>query len=345
METQAFVLRQKGSAHTAFALETVTIPEPGAQQVCIRVEAFGLNYADVMARLGLYREAPPMPCVIGYEAVGVIETVGTGLSPELIGQRVVAFCRFGGYARHVVTESHAFVVIKDMDAAEALAMATQFVTAHYMVERVANVQAGERVLVHAAAGGVGTALIQLCKRKGALVCAKVGSRAKEKLVRDLGADEVLVYTEHDYAETARSWLGEATLDVSFNPVGGATFKKDLSLLGTGGRLLLFGGSELSGKRWGLLSALGFVWKMGFVIPIGLMMRSRTIAGINMLKVADFKPGVLTKCLQEVVSLANQKEILPVIGGRYHYSSFTDAHAQLESGTTIGKLAVFWEEQF
>jgi NADPH:quinone reductase-like Zn-dependent oxidoreductase len=343
MQTQAFVLTQKGPADKAFSLQTVTLPELQSRQLLVEVEAFGLNYADVMARRGLYREAPPMPCVLGYEVVGTVAAAGNAADQELIGQRVVAFCRFGGYAKHVITEEHAAVPIETLDAAEALALATQFVTAYYMVERSANVQSGERVLVHAAAGGVGTALIQLCKRKNAIVCAKIGSRSKESVVRGLGADEVVVYSEHPYVEAVSQWLGNERLDVSFNPVGGSTFKQDMSLLGTGGRAVLFGGSERSGKKWGIFSTLNFVRKMGFMIPIGLMMRSKSVIGVNMLKIADFKPEVLRTCMLEVVRLAKNNEITPIIGNRFTESNFADAHTQLENGTTIGKLVVFWKQ--
>lgn len=343
MQTTAFVLTQKGTADAAFSLQTVDLPALKEDQVLIRVEAFGLNYADVMARRGLYREAPPMPCVVGYEVVGIVSEVGGSADASLIGKRVVAFCRFGGYAQHVITVQHAVAEIGTMEAGEALALATQFVTAHYMVARAANVHAGERVLVHAAAGGVGTALIQLCKRKGALVCAKIGSRSKEQVVRDLGADEVVVYSETDYQSAVSNWLGNERLDVSFNPVAGSTFKKDSALLGSGGRMVLFGGSELSGGRWGFFSALNFVRKMGFVVPIGLMMRSRSVIGINMLKIADFKPHVLKQCLQEVVELHENGAIKPVVGGRYQQDDFKKAHQELENGTTVGKLAVFWNQ--
>ena len=343
METNAFVLTKKGDAQVAFSLQTIQLPALEPTQVMVAVEAFGLNYADVMARRGLYREAPPFPCVIGYEAVGIITSVGTAANADLIGKRVVAFCRFGGYAQHVITEQHAVALIEALDAGEALALATQFVTAHYMVERSGNVQAGERVLIHAAAGGVGTALIQLCKRKQAIVCAKIGSRSKEHIVRELGADEVVVYTEESYTTAVNRWLGKERLDVSFNPVAGSTFKQDFALLGTGGRMILFGGSELSGKRWGVLSSLNFVRKMGFIIPIGLMMRSKSIIGINMLKVGDFKPAVLTSCLNEVVQLAKNNEIKPVVGQRFSQEEFKQAHQLLESGTTIGKLVVFWNQ--
>ena len=342
MNTEAFVLTKKGTAEEAFELRTVILPQVGPKQVMIKVEAFGLNYADVMSRRGLYREAPPMPCVIGYEVVGIIEAVGQELDAELIGKRVVAFCRFGGYAKHVITEAHAYTTIETMDAAEALALATQFVTAFYMVERVANVYPGERVLVHAAAGGVGTALIQLCKLRNALVCAKIGSRSKEQIVRELGADEVVVYTEKEYTESVQEWLGKDRLDVSFNPVAGSTFKQDFMLLGTGSRMVLFGGSQLSHK-FGLLSGLSFLWKMGIIVPIGLMMRSKTVSGVNMLKIGDYKPEIISHCLEAVTKLAMDKKITPVVGGQFGQADFIKAHSLLEGGTTIGKLSVFWND--
>lgn len=343
-QTQAFHLVKKGIAESAFELRSLSLPELKQNQVLIEVEAFGLNYADVMARLGLYREAPPMPCVIGYEVVGRILEMGEEGNKELIGMRVVGFCRFGGYAKHVITETYAIAVIDNMEAGTALSLATQFVTAYYMVNRSANVQTGERVLVHAAAGGVGTALIQLCKLKGAHVFAKVSSEEKETLVRSLGADEVVNYKKGDYTKQISAYLGTERLDVSFNPVAGATFKKDWALLGTGGRMVLFGGSELSNGKWGILSTLNFVRKMGFVVPIALMMRSKTIIGINMLKIADFKPEVLTQCLNEVVQLVIQGQIHPVVGGVFRQDELKKAHRLLEEGKTVGKLIIVWDDK-
>ena len=343
-QTEAFHLVKKGISETAFELRSLSLPGLEADQVLIDVEAFGLNYADVMARLGHYREAPPMPCVIGYEVVGRISEVGENADKGLIGKRVVGFCRFGGYAKQVITQNYAVSVIDDMDAGIALSLATQFVTAYYMVNRSANVQAGERVLIHAAAGGVGTALIQLCKLKGAHVIAKVSSKEKEKLVLELGADEVINYKAGAYEEQISTRLGSERLDISFNPVAGTTFKKDWALLGTGGRMVLFGGSELSNGKWGILSTLNFVRKMGFVVPIALMMRSKSIIGINMLKIADFKPNVLTQCLNEVVQMVKQGQIHPVVGGVYKEGELKMAHRLLEEGKTVGKLIIEWDDK-
>jgi len=341
MKSEAFFLVKKGAANQAFEKREFDLPSPTSNKVVLEVEAFGLNYADVMARNGLYREAPPMPCVVGYEVVGKIVEVGEGSDTTLVGKRAIAFCRFGGYAKHVVTDDYAVVEVEDQDAGELLALCTQAVTAYYMAEYLAPIHKIDTVLVHAAAGGVGTMLIQLAKLKGAKVIAKVGGSEKEALVKELGADIVVNYRDSDYAEQITKALDGERLDISFNPVAGSTYKKDMTLLGSGGRMILFGGSELSGGKYGFFSQLNFVRKMGLVLPIGLMMQSKNILGVNMLKIADNKPKVLEACLNEVVQLYKQSKLKPQVGGVYDSSQLAEAHAALESGKTTGKLAIIW----
>lgn len=342
ISTEAIVLIQKGDAHKAFERKTISIHSPLSDEVLIETESFGLNYADVAARNGMYREAPPMPCVIGYEVVGIVTAVGTAVSNEWIGKRVVGFCRFGGYAKKVVTKETAIVEIGDLDAGKALALCTQSVTAYYMAEYLCPIHEGDYILIHSAAGGVGTILIQLAKLKGAIVIAKIGSENKRQLVESLGADYVVNYKKSDYETQIEQFLKGERLDISYNPVAGSTFKKDFRLLGSGGRLILFGGAEMSGTKWGILSSLNFVRKMGFVIPIGLMMRSKNVLGINMLKIADNKPKVLTHCLQQVVELYKNGILKPQVGGNYPVSEIAVAHEALENGETTGKLAVHWD---
>jgi NADPH:quinone reductase-like Zn-dependent oxidoreductase len=343
INSEAIVLIQKGSAHKAFERRKITLDAPKENEVLIEVQSFGLNYADVMARNGLYREAPPMPCVIGYEVVGIVTKVGKNVSTDRIGKRVVGFCRFGGYAKHVVTFDAAIVEIGDMDASIALGLCTQSVTAFYMAEYLSPIREGENVLIHAAAGGVGTILIQLAKKKGAVVFAKIGSESKRELVKSLGADFIINYNTSDYEVQIEKILKGERLDISYNPVAGATFKKDFRLLGSGGRLVLFGGAEMSGSKWGILSTLNFIRKMGLLLPIGLMMRSKSILGVNMLKIADNKQKVMSYCLQQVLQLYKENSITPQVGGNYPVSEISKAHEALENRTTIGKLAIHWEK--
>lgn len=341
MKTEGYFLIKKADADKAFELREFDLPAIQEKEVIVEVEAFGLNYADVMARRGLYREAPPMPCIVGYEAVGKVVEVGAQCDPNLVGQRVVAFCRFGGYAKHLITDEYAVVPVGNEDAIELLALCTQGVTAYYMAEYLTPVYKNDTVLVHAAAGGVGTILIQLAKRRGAKVIAKVGRSEKETLVKALGADAVVNYRTGDYVEQVKKALDGDRLDVSYNPVAGSTFKKDMSLLGSGGRMILFGGSELSGGKLGIFSALAFLFKMGRILPIALMMRSKNVLGVNMLKIADNKPEVMEHCLKEVVQLYKDGNIQPQSGGMFAANQLAEAHAALESGKTTGKLGIKW----
>ena len=339
MNTQGYFLIKKGDAKSAFELRSFELPAPGNNEVIVEVEAFGLNYADVMARRGLYREAPAMPCIIGYEAVGRVIEVGKDADASLVGKRVLAFCRFGGYSRHLITYDYAVVPVGEEDAIELLALCTQGVTAYYMAEYLTPVYSKDTVLIHAAAGGVGTMLIQMAKRRGATVIAKVGRSEKEALVKDLGADHVVNYRTGDYVEQTKKALDGKRLDVSFNPVAGSTYKKDMTLLGSGGRMILFGGSELSSGKYGVLSKLAFIFKMGLLLPIGLMMRSKNILGVNMLKIADNKPGILEHCLKEVVKLYQSGDVKPQSGGMFNEDQLAEAHELLESGKSTGKIGI------
>jgi NADPH:quinone reductase-like Zn-dependent oxidoreductase len=337
----AYYLKQYGNATTSFELREHNLPILKENEVKITVEAFGLNYADVMARNKMYREAPPLPCVLGYEVVGIVSEVGNTQNNSLLGQRVVAFTRFGGYAQEVQTRADAVVEIGQLDAGKALALATQYVTAFYMVHVATNILPEERVLVHAAAGGVGTALIQLLKLKGAVVFAKSRSDNKKDYVLKQGADHFINYSQEDYATQIKQLLDNQLLDISFNAVGGETVKKDLNLLNAGGRFFLFGGAALTGSKWGILSQLNFLRKMGIVLPIALMMKSKSILGVNMLKIADARPELMNYCLQTVVNMYQEGKINPEVGKLVHHTELAEAHQHLESGNSTGKIGILW----
>ncbi len=341
LSSQAYFLKKHGLAADAFELRNFTLEAPKSNEVQIEVESFGLNYADVMARNNLYKEAPPLPCVIGYEVVGKVISIGLDCNQDLMGKRVVSFTRFGGYSTHINVPVYALAEIGLIPANHALALATQYVTAYYMTYYLAPIYENNAVLIHAAAGGVGTALIQLCKLKKAHVIAKVSSEEKENYVKKLGADFIINYTKTEYEQEIPKLLKNKRLDASFNPIGGKTFKKDLQLIGSEGKIFLFGGSERSGKRMGIFSTLNFVWNMGFVIPIALMMKSKSILGVNMLKVADNKPEIITHCLQAVLELYKNEQLIIENGSEFQHEELAKAHSFLESGKSIAKISVNW----
>lgn len=341
METEAFVLCKFGPSAQAFERKIVELPALDSDEVLIESEAFGLNYADVMARHGMYKEAPPLPCVLGYELVGIVKQVGQNCSPDWIGKRVLAFSRFGGYAKQVQTKVHAIVEVGDLPAEIAMSLSTQGVTAYYMSDFISPIRKNEHVLIHAAAGGVGSLLIQLAKRKGAIVYAKIGSEDKRALAKKMGADHVINYKSTAYELELKKLLGTNHLSASFNPVAGDTIKKDMKLLGPNGRLYLFGGSQMVGGKFGFLSKLKFVWDMGFVLPIGLMMQSKSIVGVNMLKIADSSPEIIAACLQDMLELYRKNEITTHVGGVFNENQLIEAHDLLESGKSMGKITIRW----
>jgi NADPH:quinone reductase-like Zn-dependent oxidoreductase len=334
---KAWTLIAHGAPEKAFALREHPDPRTNPAQVLIRVEGFGLNYADAMAVRGLYREAPPLPCIIGYEVVGRVEHAGSAAPQDLVGQRVVAMTRFGGYGELAVTDHRACALIpENLPLGEALALATQGVTAWYMAKVLCPLHAGERVLVHSAAGGVGQLLVQLAAHAGCEVIAVVGNASKAPRAQQLGATHVIDRSAGDYETQARTILGKHRLDASFNAVAGRTFKKDLRLIGSGGRLVLFGGAERGGT-----STLGFVWRMGLLLPIFLMMKSRSILGVNMLKLGDFKPDLVARCLRETVEAHGSGILRPLVHDVLPAERLIQAHQALASGRTMGKVALTW----
>lgn len=338
---EAYYLIKTGAAQTAFEKRALQLPEPAAHEVQLEVEAFGLNFADVMARYGMYKEAPPMPSVLGYEVVGRIVKTGADVTNVQPGQRVVACTRFGGYATHANTNAKAVAVIPDnMPAGEAAALATQYATAWYAAEECIKLRAGEHVLVHAAAGGVGTALVQLAKRRGCIVYGTTGSDSKFEYLKNNGVDHPVNYSTGNFAEQIRALRNGKGVDVVFDAVGGKTFKQGMQLLEAGGRMVTFGAAERLGRR-NIFSALGLVFGFGFYHPIALLFPSKSITGINMLRIADHKPEILKECLEQVAKLTAAGELKPYCGKVFSADQIADAHSWLESRKSVGKVVCVW----
>lgn len=338
---KAWVLTAHGAPERVLQLQDRPVPRPAEGEVLIESEAFGLNYADVMAVKGLYREAPPLPSVLGYETVGRVQEMGAGVPSALVGQRVVAIARFGGFAQHAVTDHRTIAAIpEDMPVGTALAMATQGCTAWYMARIARPLRAGERVLVHSAAGGVGHLLVQLAVQAGCEVIAVAGGAGKAAHLRTLGAHHVVDRHAGPYADKVAQVVGPYGLDVSFNAVGGASFKRDLRLLGAGGAVVLFGGAE-RGARKGAFGTLRFVWDMGLLVPVFLMMSGRSLIGVNMLRIGGRAPGILTECLQHTVRAAVEGRLVPTVHRTWPAAELPAALAALEAGGTMGKVALRW----
>jgi NADPH:quinone reductase-like Zn-dependent oxidoreductase len=339
---KAYVLTRHGAPHEAFELLERPDPDPGAGQVRIAVQAFGLNYADVSARQGTYADAPPIPCVIGYEVVGRIDRLGAGVTGLQPSQRVAALTRFGGYATAAVTDARAVVPIpEDMDAGVAAALPTQGCTAYYCAEEMVRLHPGDHVLVQAAAGGVGTLLVQLCKARGCVVYGTAGSDEKLEYLRGLGVDHPINYRREDFAAAVRRLRGAEGLDVVFDSLGGSAVRKGLALLSAGGRIVCFGAAEREAGSLQLLRDVKFAVSFGFPHPIPLLMNSKGLIGVNMLRISDQRPETLRRCLQAVAGLAVDGTLRPTVGGRYDASQLAAAHEFLSSRRSTGKIVVSW----
>ncbi len=338
---KAITLFKHGDPEEAFRTEEQIHPDPEANEVVIAVEAFGLNFADVMARRGVYGDAPPLPFTPGYEVVGHIDSVGSDVEPDMKGKRVVAMTRFGGYAEYVRTHKDGVAVIpEDLDAGKATALATQYCTAYFATHPMANLRQGEKVLIHSASGGVGIALTQLAKNKGCTIYGTTSSAWKLDPMKEQGVDRPIDRSQEDYVKVIRDELGGAELDVIFDPLGGKQFKRNLSLLAPAGRLIGFGGAERMGKK-GPLATLRFILSFGFIHPGKILMASRSVMGLNLLRIADHDPQKIRNAIREVVTMTEQGSLDPVVGAYYPAERIDQAHRALEDRAVTGKVVVHW----
>lgn len=336
---KAWVLTRYGVPERAFELKDVPDAAPKEGEVLIRSEGFGLNYAEVMARKGLYRDAPKPPCVLGYEVVGTVVALGANVPADMLGKRVAAVVRFGGYAELVATDHRACAEIPaSMDVGVGSALTTQGCTAWYMAMIAWPLRKGMRVLIHSAAGGVGHLLVQLAVRQGCEIFAVASGKEKMDMLQQFGAHHVIDRSRSDYPTEVRRLLGKEKLDVSFNAVGGSTFRKDLALIGSGGAVVMYGGSE---RGSGPFSVLAFVWRMGLMIPIFLMMQSKSLIGVNMLRISERQPMVFGECLKGLTKAVAEGWLKPHVHTVLPAAELPKAHAILESGRSLGKVALKW----
>jgi NADPH2:quinone reductase len=341
---KAVLLTGFGEAEKNFSIRNVAEPKPKADEVLIQVEAFGLNFADVMARLGLYQDAPPIPAILGYDVVGTVIESGDSLYNHLIGKRVVALTRFGGYAERAVAKIKAIAEIPlDFSAHEATALATQYCTAYYASHIATTVPNKSIVLIHAAAGGVGQALVQLCLLKKCTIIGTCSSDEKEKLLYTWGVHHVINYIASDFESEIKKLPNFNGLDLVFDSIGGSFVKKGIRLLAPGGKIVCFGGAQRSGKRnvFSFFNDIRFALGFGLFSPIPLLIHSKSIIGVNMLRIADYRPELLGGAMEAVIQLLKEGKIPRPTGQSFHIDKLVYAHNLLENRKTTGKLAILW----
>lgn len=313
-------------------------PTPGAGEVRIAVRACGLNFAEVMARQGLYPDAPKPPCVVGYEGAGVIDAIGAGVEGHAVGDRVLYLSRFGGHASQVSVPALQAVKMPDaMTFEQGAAIPVVYLTAYHMLFRVARVRPGERVLVHMAAGGVGIAALQLARTVERLTLFGTASASKHARLRELGCDHPIDYRSVDYAAEVRRLTGGQGVDVVLDALGGPDWSKGFDLLREGGMLVAFGlANANAGKKRNLLHVLGQIVRVPRFSPMKLMDQNKAVAGVNVGHLWN-RMDLMRDEIDEVVRLFDAGVVQPVIDGTYPFDRAGEAHERLGQGKNVGKV--------
>jgi NADPH:quinone reductase-like Zn-dependent oxidoreductase len=256
-------------------------PSPGPGQVRIRVRAAGVNFADTVARIGFYPDAPKPPCVVGYEVAGTIDAVGEGVPAARVGEPVLSLTRFGGYSDLLcVPARSALPFPARLSFAEAASIPVVWLTAWHMLVGLGNLRRGQRVLVHAAAGGVGTAAIQIARRIGAEVIG-TASQGKHARLRELGLTHAVDYRNQDFEGEVKRLTGGRGVHLALDAVGGSSFRKSYRCLAPTGMLMVFGASSVSpGEQRSVVSALRMLATSPFFLPLSLMDDNKGVLGVN-----------------------------------------------------------------
>ncbi len=314
-------------------------PTPGLGEVRIRVRAAGVNFADVLARLGLYADAPPLPAVVGYEVAGTIDAVGLDVTAVAPGERVTALLKFGGYADCVVCPvRQVFATPKRLSDAEAAAIPVTYLTAALALYRLANVTAGETVLVHNAGGGVGIAAIQLAQLRRATVIG-TASGGKHVALRALGVEHLIDY-RHANVEREVSLLTRGRgVDVVLDPLGGRSFAASYRMLAPLGRLVMFGMSAAApGIQRNLLEAFRAWWQLPSFKPLSLVNENRAVLGLHLGHLWS-EHQKIAPLLELLLEEFRTGRLRPVVARTFRLEEAAEAHRFIQSRANIGKVVL------
>ncbi len=314
--------------------------DPEAGEVRIKVAYVGVNFADIMARMGLYPAAPKPPCVVGYEVSGTVEAVGEGVNDLTIGSKVSALTRFGGYSSKVCVPRNFVVEIpRNMNLDMAAALPVQYLTAYFAVHDLANLKPNETILIHAAAGGVGLAAVELARHRKARILG-TASASKHELLEDLGVHHPIDYRNQDFEEVVRSICPDG-VDVVLDPLGGPNWQKNRRLLRPYGRHVMYGVSHLTAGRtkrslWRVLTTFGSMKKLS---PVALMQKSHSALGLNILALADdpASHGRVRDALEHLMTLFEEQVIEPRVDVIFPFSEAHLAHQYIQDRKNIGKV--------
>jgi NADPH:quinone reductase-like Zn-dependent oxidoreductase len=318
-------------------------PAVGAGEVRIAVKAAGINFADLLARSGVYPDAPAPPCVVGYEVAGEVESVGDGVEDYKPGDRVMAGTLFNGHSELVSVPVDQVIALPERFSFEqGAAVIVNYATAYAGLVVMGGLKAGERVLIHSAGGGMGISATQVAKRIGAEVFG-TSSASKHEVIRAQGVDHAIDYRTQDFAEEVRRITGGEGIDVAFDALGPKSFRKDYRLLRAGGRLVMYGyaESESAGGRnlpalFGTLARAPFAtvpwWK-----SLGVMNENKGVFGLNML--TWWKREGLDRVLEPLAAELEAGAYDPVVAESFPFDRAADAHRFIAERKNVGKVVL------
>jgi NADPH:quinone reductase-like Zn-dependent oxidoreductase len=330
----------KAGGPEVLAVRESADPQPGPGEVRVAVRAAGLNFAEVMARQGLYPDAPKPPCVVGYEVAGVVDALGPEVAGLKVGQRVLALVRFGGHAESVCAPAERVLPIPDdLSFTDAAALPVNYLTAYHMLFRVANLRPGARVLVHMAAGGVGIAVLQLCRTVPGVVTFGTASAGKHAVLREEGCTHPIDYRTEDYPARVRELTGGEGVDLVLDPLGGRDWKRGLGLLRPVGQLVAYGFANLStGERRSLRRLVGQFSGVPVLTPFAMMDRNRTVSGVNLGHLWS-RADLLREELAAILDLWTAGAVKPRIDGVYPFEEAAAAHRRIGERRNTGKVVL------
>jgi NADPH:quinone reductase-like Zn-dependent oxidoreductase len=331
---RAVVITEHGDLSVLQVQERQDPPPPGPGQVRIAVRAAGVNFADHLARVGLYPDAPKPPVIVGYEVAGTIEATGQGVDAARVGDRVFAGTRFGGYAEIVNVQATDAVPIADwLSFEQGAAIPVNYATAWAALHGYGSLRAGERVLIHAAAGGVGIAAIQLAKAAGAEVHG-TASPGKHARLAEFGVDRAIDYRRDGW------WKDLPPYDIVLDAIGGASLKRSYGLIRPGGRLVGYGASAMQqGEKRSLRTAIPQLLPMlrGFNL-IKQLSESKTVIGLNMLALWDDR-GTLQPWIEPLSTAISDGVVKPVVHAAVPFAEAREAHRILAARENVGKVVL------
>jgi len=335
---RAIVTTRNGGVE-AMKVEQRPDPSPRQDQVLVRVKAAGLNFADILARQGLYPDGPPKPCIMGYEVSGIVEAAGDRVDQNLIGKPVIAMTRFGGQAELVaVPAAQVFEKPGSLTFEQAAGIPTNYLTAWALLVTMGGLKKDEAILIHNAGGGVGLAALDIAKHIGATTYG-TASASKHQFLKERGLDHAIDYRGQDWLPVLMDLTQGRGVELAIDPLGGANWKKSYRALRTTGRMGVFGMSvaSASGIR-GKLRALKAIAQMPKFNPLGLMNRNKGVFGLNLGHMWNEGEKV-AGWTREIMRGLAEGWIRPHVDRAFPFNEIAEAHRHIEARKNIGKVVL------